>query len=217
MGARSRNRQGFTLIELLVVIAIVALLAAILFPVFARAREQARKSTCTSNLRQIAQAFELYTSDYGYLPPYCNKLDNGFPNAPQTDGSLFVEALQPYIRNHQVFFCPSDMYAGKHTPVYQPDVTEHRYTSYCFNWWSYYQWKLTGSPAPQDQPLDTSLFTEDPGSTMNGSTTSTAWLAHDALWHTEELGGPPINPHSGGCMQVWMDGHCKFLQTGQWR
>src|SRR5207253_2321894 len=65
----ARSRPGFTLIELLVVIAIIAILAAILFPVFAQAREMARKATCQSNLKQIGHAFEMYREDWdGFYP-----------------------------------------------------------------------------------------------------------------------------------------------------
>ena len=212
-----KSQIGFTLIELLVVIAILAVLAAILFPVFARAREQARKATCGSNLQQISRAFDMYAADYGYLPPFCAKLDGGYPNVPQTDGSLLVDAPQPYLRNRQVFFCPSDSFAGKYTALYQPDVINHANTSYCFNWWSYDRWVRTGHPAPLDEPLDPGLFAGEPDSPVNGATLSTAWLAHDALWHTELFSATPINPHVGGAMQVWMDGHCRFLRNGEWR
>src|SRR2546428_11131003 len=69
MKSQRSIRSGFTLIELLVVIAIIAILAAILFPVFARAREQARKTTCASNMKQIATATLLYMQDYDELFP----------------------------------------------------------------------------------------------------------------------------------------------------
>ena len=89
-------RRGFTLIELLVVIAIIAILAAILFPVFARARENARKSTCQSNLKQIGTGLIMYAQDYDqrYLYYY-------------GDGNLWVVKLQPYVKNSRVFICPS--------------------------------------------------------------------------------------------------------------
>src|SRR5574340_199745 len=74
-----RRRSGFTLIELLVVIAIIAILAAMLFPVFARARESARKIQCLSNIKNIAMAFQMYFSDYDRYPPREHSADvNGF-------------------------------------------------------------------------------------------------------------------------------------------
>jgi len=85
-------RKGFTLIELLVVIAIIAILAAILFPVFARAREKARQITCASNLKQMGLAFLMYNSDY----------DETFVTNP-----MWKTKLQPYIRNTQINYCPS--------------------------------------------------------------------------------------------------------------
>jgi prepilin-type N-terminal cleavage/methylation domain-containing protein/prepilin-type processing-associated H-X9-DG protein len=102
-----RIRRGFTLIELLVVIAIIAILAAILFPVFARAREAARKSSCQSNLKQIGTAFLMYVQDYDETWP---NIWNGVVDinlAPPT-GYNWAWAVQPYIKNTQVFRCPSD-------------------------------------------------------------------------------------------------------------
>ncbi len=95
-----KPRKGFTLIELLVVIAIIAILAAILFPVFAKAREKARTASCQSNLKQIALASKMYSSDY----------DNCVTPADMgAAGSyyIFTNLLQPYIKNTQVFLCPS--------------------------------------------------------------------------------------------------------------
>jgi prepilin-type N-terminal cleavage/methylation domain-containing protein/prepilin-type processing-associated H-X9-DG protein len=85
-------RRGFTLIELLVVIAIIAILAAILFPVFARAREKARQVTCLSNMKQQGLAFEMYSSDY----------DEVYPAVPE-----WKTRLDPYMKNHEMWKCPS--------------------------------------------------------------------------------------------------------------
>jgi len=89
------SRRAFTLIELLVVIAIIAILAAILFPVFARAREAARQSACLSNLRQMSSATAMYVQDYEAYPLYSSGPDR------------WHSLLQPYIKNEQVRVCPS--------------------------------------------------------------------------------------------------------------
>ena len=100
----SQRRPAFTLIELLVVIAIIAILAAILFPVFGRARENARRSSCQSNLKQIGLGWMQYSQDYDErIVPY------------SSDGSSFTgvshnwaTALQPYLKSTQIYVCPSD-------------------------------------------------------------------------------------------------------------
>jgi prepilin-type N-terminal cleavage/methylation domain-containing protein/prepilin-type processing-associated H-X9-DG protein len=101
-------KRTFTLIELLVVIAIIAILAAILFPVFARAREQARKSACLSNLKQISTATLLYAQDYDETFPNANWIGpEAFP-PNWYFGESAKTLLQPYVKNQRVFVCPSD-------------------------------------------------------------------------------------------------------------
>jgi prepilin-type N-terminal cleavage/methylation domain-containing protein/prepilin-type processing-associated H-X9-DG protein len=96
------NHKGFTLIELLVVIAIIAILAAILFPVFAKAREKARQASCLSNLKQWGTAVQMYAQDYDEtLSP---GIGEGSPHALVT----VFELLEPYVKNTQLRFCPSD-------------------------------------------------------------------------------------------------------------
>ncbi len=105
----SVRRRGFTLIELLVVIAIIAILAAILFPVFAKAREKARTSSCQSNMKQIGVAFAQYTQDYDEMLPLCRTC-TGFISP--VDGSnvtlTWRFSIQPYMKSIQVFHCPSN-------------------------------------------------------------------------------------------------------------
>lgn len=100
------KKSGFTLVELLTVVAIMAVLAAILFPVFARARENARRSSCQSNLKQIGLAAMQYTADYdGCLPPAV--IVSGGMNPLDDKAQSFVDLLQPYVKNLQIFVCPS--------------------------------------------------------------------------------------------------------------
>ena len=101
-----RDRQsGFTLIELLVVIAIIAILAAILFPVFAQARENARKSNCQSNLKQIGTGILMYAQDYDEVLPLSYRYQD-----PPTNSILswWEDLLQPYVKNYDIMVCPSD-------------------------------------------------------------------------------------------------------------
>jgi len=100
-------KKGFTLIELLVVIAIIAILAAILFPAFARARENARRASCQSNLKQIGLGLLQYAQDYDEtLPP--GTIDDDAPgNATYYDGVLWATLIQPYVKSTQLFKCPS--------------------------------------------------------------------------------------------------------------
>jgi prepilin-type N-terminal cleavage/methylation domain-containing protein/prepilin-type processing-associated H-X9-DG protein len=98
------KRKGFTLIELLVVIAIIAILAAILFPVFAKAREKARQATCTSNFKQIGLATMQYVQDYDETYPMAGCcLNGGYPPAPY--GMMY--GLEPYMKSSQAIICPS--------------------------------------------------------------------------------------------------------------
>jgi prepilin-type N-terminal cleavage/methylation domain-containing protein/prepilin-type processing-associated H-X9-DG protein len=102
-----KPKHGFTLIELLVVIAIIAILAAILFPVFAQAREKARAISCLSNMKQIGLGLVMYNQDYDETMPLAfaqpNPINNGGLNDIPIDSQL-----KPYIKNDQVWKCPSD-------------------------------------------------------------------------------------------------------------
>ena len=135
---KQQTRQGFTLIELLVVIAIIAILAAILFPVFAQARAKARQASCLSNLKQIGTSTLMYTQDYDetfyphrfncgtggganqVCPQYVDGNGNRVPEAQKYSGGsefryYWIHMLQPYVKNYQLFACPSAI--GAFTPT----------------------------------------------------------------------------------------------------
>jgi prepilin-type N-terminal cleavage/methylation domain-containing protein len=114
----TNRRAGFTLVELLTVIAILAVLAALLFPVFSAARGKAREIVCISNLRQIGLAIRMYSQDYDELYPwavdptdkYTPQIWNAYPEfqAQIPFMPLMHEALQPCIRSRELFHCPAD-------------------------------------------------------------------------------------------------------------
>ena len=119
-----RTRSAFTLIELLVVIAIIAILAAILFPVFARARENARRSSCQSNLKQIGLGIIQYIQDYDEKFPMAN---SHVAVATAQNPGGWADATQPYLKSVQIFQCPSE------TRPPDPDPDSNGYTDYWYN------------------------------------------------------------------------------------
>ena len=117
------NRKAFTLIELLVVIAIISILASILFPVFARAREKARMTSCMSNMRQLGMAFQMYAQDYDECWPKAPGAWGGNPGNGVYGGWVWYSSfgmpaqgyfdvtkgsIYPYVRNPQIYICPDD-------------------------------------------------------------------------------------------------------------
>jgi len=109
-GNTTRCRQrAFTLIELLVVIAIIAILAAILFPVFAQAREKARQTSCASNVRQLGLGFRMYTQDYDERFPFGGWLPNaqGLSINGTYGTGEWQNTTAPYIKNKGIYYCPS--------------------------------------------------------------------------------------------------------------
>jgi prepilin-type N-terminal cleavage/methylation domain-containing protein/prepilin-type processing-associated H-X9-DG protein len=140
---QKRTRKGsgaFTLIELLVVIAIIAILAAILFPVFAKAREKARQTSCMSNMNQIGKALMMYTQDDDQVMPLAYYGADGGPSNP-TAGSVhykWMDVVMPYVKSPAVFTCPDDSGTdggtGKYVPYTQlTGASDLNYGSYGIN------------------------------------------------------------------------------------
>ena len=126
------RRSGFTLIELLVVIAIIAILAAILFPVFARAREKARQTSCLSNVKQQALGCLMYAQDYDERWPYRynNTGVSGsvqYPGGGTSSGIIWPLPIYPYVMNLQLFNCPSYNYkwSGNYTGKQAYGINNH--------------------------------------------------------------------------------------------
>ncbi len=132
MGPRSRSLAlaGFTVIELLIVVAIIAILAGLLFPVFARAKRSAKQTVCLSNMNQIGSAIVLYEGDYDDVFPFAVDPSDKWASdiwdqSPQWKAEiasmpLMSDALQPYVKSHEIFHCPSDTgmyYLDSHFPT----------------------------------------------------------------------------------------------------
>ena len=187
-------RRGFTLIELLVVIAIIAILAAILFPVFARAREKARQASCQSNLKQIALASKMYGQDFDECVAPGNM-------ASGTTYYLFSNLLQPYIKNTQVFICPSksgSWYGG--TPPYACVQAQTVLSNYTVNYCASSGYAMLAE-ASFTKPAETIEYCD--GQCPN---------AQPTLATTTCYGVEPIR-HNEGCNCSHYDGHVKWYKS----
>ncbi|MFQ3611685.1 MAG: type II secretion system protein [Fimbriimonadales bacterium] len=130
-------KRGFTLIELLVVIAIIAVLAGILFPVFAQARESARQTNCISRFSQVGRAVVMYTSDYDTTQPLTQWFAS-FARRENCNDRILAQLLMPYVKNWQMFRCLSDPHAtdagldvctqNNEPPVPQQCIREYRWS-----------------------------------------------------------------------------------------
>ncbi|MBW3624135.1 MAG: DUF1559 domain-containing protein [Armatimonadetes bacterium] len=197
----TRRTSGFTLIELLVVIAIIAILAAILFPVFAKARERARRTTCASNLKQQGIALLNYTEDWeGTLPnsPDIGAAGQTPPNNPSPNSRQYWVKLLPHIKSKDVFRCPSD-YGN---PEGNLD-----------NYWEYfgtsYQWRGSEGRVPGYPQINLNEMAL--GDITNP--TETAALRDGLAWHQAKGGGvsqAQWNRSDNGSNCLFLDGHVKF-------
>jgi prepilin-type N-terminal cleavage/methylation domain-containing protein/prepilin-type processing-associated H-X9-DG protein len=128
------KKRAFTLIELLVVIGIISILASVLLPVFGRARENARRASCQSNLKQIGMGFQQYTQDFDETLPFTFMGANGNGSNPAAPLYKWMDSIYPYVKSTQVFDCPSDTSTSKYT--YYKDLSgasSINYGSYALN------------------------------------------------------------------------------------
>jgi prepilin-type N-terminal cleavage/methylation domain-containing protein/prepilin-type processing-associated H-X9-DG protein len=210
-------KRGFTLIELLVVIAIIALLAAILFPVFARARENARKSSCQNNLKQVALAWAQYTQDYDEISVPFRQAGAG------STPFRWPVLLQPYLKSNQIMRCPSTTAATAHL-------------SYTYNWFVGIDNASSAPRAISDIPLpaQSPMFADAVGvyaTTGPTDISPDAWgfvrgpvvqMANAGILARQIQGSPAAfngarqaliegDRHLGGANYAFVDGHVKWM------
>lgn len=207
-------RKGFTLIELLVVIAIIAILAAMLFPVFAKAREKARQTACLAHLKQIGTAVLMYAQDYDEMYPINYQDAASGPGTAAQIPLTWPNRLMPYIKNSQVYRCPSD---GR-TPNVDFPGCRPILQSYCWNRrlgmdlpaWGY--WDVV-SMAQVAAPAQCAMLWDD----------SADWLAAGWGGAFNTLDSPDwagsFDPevlkgrHNDGDNFMFADGHAKWIHT----
>jgi prepilin-type N-terminal cleavage/methylation domain-containing protein/prepilin-type processing-associated H-X9-DG protein len=208
------SRRAFTLIELLVVIAIIAILAAILFPVFAQAREKARQSSCLSNERQIGMALTQYIQDY----------DEQFPLI--RGEYSWVYTMQPYLKSTQILRCPSDDSDNWNQPA--PGKTTPRVTTYTFNGFLAPAVPSTRNPDPAPNPYANLAAVSTPASLICLAESSRNFnenYFHAHIWsattpvHWDTARNVPddlsVDRHSGGFNATFLDGHARWLRWNQ--
>jgi prepilin-type N-terminal cleavage/methylation domain-containing protein/prepilin-type processing-associated H-X9-DG protein len=219
--AQSRSRRGFTLIELLVVIAIIAILAAILFPVFARAREAARTSSCLSNTKQMGSAVMMYCQDYDEIFPWMWQGGAGsawvhIPEGETASSNYYTwaEYIMPYIKNKAVFQCPS----FKRTQAQMPYAT----LPFSYNYNGAAGLGVSGSAmASVEAPSTTVLlydgqgtmdcwwYAPDHASLISGISVANPASASPVAWPQATMDS--VRRHNSGVNVAFADGHSKWV------
>jgi len=231
-GLPRRGQQGFTLIELLVVIAIIAILAAILFPVFAQARSKARQAMCLSNMKQIGLAFSMYTQDYdeNMCPVYIQGAATPSPTTEVAEGGLlwykedylktWHKLLLPYTKNVFVFKCPEAPFGD----FGGPSAVNVNYGANR-DIFSYLDVRpgatntvrsLAAIPKPADTIaiLDCGRWYFDWSIVKPGPANSKWYIPNDPRpCGTETAFCPSDKRHNGGVNIAWADGHAKWMKT----
>jgi len=203
-------RRGFTLIELLVVIAIIAILAAILFPVFARAREKARQTSCLSNVKQLGLGIQMYAQDYDEMI-VSGVYDYNNSGTWNTGDYSWRDAILPYVKNAQIFVCPSKK-GMTFDSVTFPDFDLS--AGYALN---YHHAGPTGADAAPTPPAGQALgsvgdaasciiMTESDGAVTTGISDDTLAGAH-GTYATDDW----TRRHNGVADYGFVDGHAKAL------
>ncbi|BCW95776.1 MAG: hypothetical protein KatS3mg018_1258 [Fimbriimonadales bacterium] len=210
MTTRKCLRQGFTLIELLVVIAIIAILAAILFPVFAQAREKARQTQCISNLRNSATAALLYVQDYDekFPMPFYYTIANNAPCAM----TMFT-MIAPYLKNQEVLRCPSepdayDLEASFRALVSGGECGDFTKASYSYNYSVFRTVTTTRDVlnlAEVPFPAETSMIFDADLILFEGTCRNAVGLRQ---------GDTPVRPRHNGMLNAnYVDGHTKVVKA----
>lgn len=189
------RRRGFTLIELLVVVAIIAILAAVLFPVFARAREAARAASCRSNLKQYATATLMYVQDYDEVLPFSAGPD------PTMCTQTFYMVLDPYVKNKQIVQCPSEPQTLDTARIFAcgPGTLTPRHVSYFTNQ------AIFGTPGYGGPAVTSLAAIEYPADTV---------MLYDGNVAQNPAGAQfAIGRHSETIMVNYVDGHVKAIKA----